>query len=102
MTLLAFVALLTLSISSSSAGPYSLVDSYQGGNFFSTFQFFTGADPTHGRVYARFLFVFCSLPHYDENIPKVIMFRKTSLNRGAWPPCPERVTLSSAQTTPHS
>ncbi|KAI9433326.1 endo-beta-glucanase [Lactarius indigo] len=30
---------------------YSVADTYQGANFFNTFQFFTGADPTHGRVH---------------------------------------------------
>ncbi|KAH8984634.1 endo-beta-glucanase [Lactarius akahatsu] len=31
------------------ARTYSVADTYQGANFFDTFQFFTGADPTHGR-----------------------------------------------------
>ncbi|SRR6266404_8200293 len=38
------------------AREYSLADSYQGANFFDTFQFFTGADPTHGRVHVSSLF----------------------------------------------
>jgi hypothetical protein len=53
MRFFAFVALFALLIPSL-ARQYSLADSYQGANFFSAFQFFTGADPTHGRVYELF------------------------------------------------
>jgi len=49
MRFLTFITLFILLIPSL-ARQYSLTDSYQGANFFSAFQFFTGADPTHGRV----------------------------------------------------
>jgi hypothetical protein len=32
------------------AATYNLVDTYNSGNFFSSFSFFTGSDPTHGYV----------------------------------------------------
>jgi len=52
MCLPAFVPLFVLSllIHPALAGQYSISDSYQGSSFFPKFQFFTGADPTHGRV----------------------------------------------------
>ncbi|KAI0260897.1 2 beta-glucan [Gloeopeniophorella convolvens] len=47
-----FVSILlpVLAASPALAWKYSLADTYEGNNFFSNFQFFTGADPTHGRV----------------------------------------------------
>ena len=44
------VLLLLLLAPRALAGEYSLADTYQGDDFFDTFQFFTEADPTHGRV----------------------------------------------------
>ncbi|KAH9962451.1 endo-beta-glucanase [Russula dissimulans] len=50
MRLLAFIALPVLSSRPVWAVQYSILDTYQGPDFFSMFQFFTAADPTHGRV----------------------------------------------------
>ncbi|KAH9987929.1 2 beta-glucan [Russula compacta] len=50
MRLLASVTISLLLMTPTLAQQYSVVDTYQGANFFSMFQFFTGADPTNGRV----------------------------------------------------
>ncbi|KAI0246779.1 endo-beta-glucanase [Lactifluus subvellereus] len=50
MKLLTSIPLFILLIHPTLAWEYSLVDTYQATNFFSMFQFFTGADPTHGWV----------------------------------------------------
>jgi hypothetical protein len=41
---------ITGTLHQNSARSYSLVDTYDSGNFFSDFSFFTGADPTEGFV----------------------------------------------------
>jgi len=40
-----------LSLVTLSSGAYHIVSNYSGTGFFSNFQYFTGADPTHGYVY---------------------------------------------------
>lgn len=47
-------ALITFYVSQALAATYSLSDNYVGSNFLSTFVHENIADPTHGRVYARF------------------------------------------------
>ncbi|KAE8441440.1 hypothetical protein EG329_004966 [Mollisiaceae sp. DMI_Dod_QoI] len=46
----AFVANISGTYHSYAAASYALVDTYNSGNFFSTFSFYTGGDPTHGWV----------------------------------------------------
>ena len=41
---------LTGTYSAFAAATYNLVDTYNSGNFFSAFNFYTGSDPTHGYV----------------------------------------------------
>ena len=84
------------------AGAYSLADTYQGANFFDTFQFFTEADPTHGRVHVSFPLIRHTLPVDDDpSLLKVTMFRRPLLCPAAWPQY-LGVILSSVWTTPHS
>jgi hypothetical protein len=45
---------LTGTFSAYAAATYGLVDTYNSGNFFSAFNFYTGSDPTHGYVSYQF------------------------------------------------
>jgi hypothetical protein len=46
----ALVTNITGSYQSIAARAYGLVDNYDSGNFFNSFNFYTGSDPTHGFV----------------------------------------------------
>ena len=78
MRLLASIVLPVLSSRSALARQYSILDTYQGSNFFSMFQFFTAADPTHGRMYVLLSWLRPSSPHRDEMTLTAIMSRETS------------------------
>jgi hypothetical protein len=51
MKYLKFISLFVPFIHLTLAWEFALVDTYQGANFLSMFQFFSGADPTNGWVY---------------------------------------------------